>query len=390
MIKYIFKNYSVLFLALIIFFIFSIIPVESREEIIDFTLEHEGLLYLCLLGLAIFIAFLPTIISKKKKPKYIKNISLENAPIEFKTIYDSLYSSNIEELEVLRKKAKARKIIQTFLLIIIFIGYVFMDSNRTIISLTADSVVEIIAILALIIFAIHMYINHKSKDKYKLLYKNNIVSKFVKLVNDNLTYSPDKEKNGNLSDKYIEANFDDKAFNTFYNDDNIEGNIEDNIYINANDIHVQNITGSGKYQVEEELFKGIFTYTKPNKNINSFIKISKNKRHILNNDAKIAMDDTTFEKYFDVYSQDKLLTMRILTSDIMTSLMDFYRKYELEFEIIFRNDTIYLRFFTGEMFEPKLFGNSMDKELLLVYYEILKFVVDVTKKINITLQEIEL
>jgi len=265
-----------------------------------------------------------------------------------------------------------------------------MDSNRTIISLTVDSIIEIIAIIAFVILGIFIYINHKSKNQYKLLYKNNIVSRFVKLVNESLTYTPNSEKNGPLVDEYKAANFDDKSFNNLYNDDNIEGYIEDNIYIKANDIRVEKIYGGGRYESVDELFKGIFASTKTNKNINSFIKISKNKHHIFDNDYKVQMDDSTFEKYFDVYSEEKLLTMRILTSDIMTSLMDFYRKYELEFEIIFRNDTIYLRFFTGEMFEPKLFGNSMDKELLLVYYEILKLVVDITKKINVTLQEIEI
>ena len=46
----------------------------------------------------------------------------------------------------------------------------------------------------------------------------------------------------------------------------------------------------------------------------------------------------------------------------------FYNKYQIKYEIVFRENTIYMRFFTGAMFEPKIFGNSMDKELLLKYY----------------------
>lgn len=80
--------------------------------------------------------------------------------------------------------------------------------------------------------------------------------------------------------------------------------------------------------------------------------------------------------------------MRVLTSDVMNCLMDFYNNYELCFEIVFKDDNVYLRFFTGAMFEPKIFGNSMDKELLLMYYLILKSVVDVAKKLNYTLQEL--
>ena len=55
------------------------------------------------------------------------------------------------------------------------------------------------------------------------------------------------------------------------------------------------------------------------------------------------MDSKEFEKYFDIYSENKIVAMQILTSDIMESLIEFYNKYQLEYEIVFRNNTIYLK-----------------------------------------------
>lgn len=101
------------------------------------------------------------------------------------------------------------------------------------------------------------------------------------------------------------------------------------------------------------------------------------------------MDSGEFEKYFDIYSQNKVIAMQLLTSDIMNCLLDFHNKYEINYEIAFRNNIIYMRFFTGAMFEPKIFGNSMDKELLFTYFCILKFIVDVTKKVNETVKKLE-
>ncbi len=49
-----------------------------------------------------------------------------------------------------------------------------------------------------------------------------------------------------------------------------------------------------------------------------------------------------------------------------------------------------MRFFTGAMLEPKLFGNSMDKKLLFNYFCIVKFILQISKKVNKTLQDIEI
>ena len=78
------------------------------------------------------------------------------------------------------------------------------------------------------------------------------------------------------------------------------------------------------------------------------------------------------------------------SQDDIVYLIDFYKKYNLDFEVIFKNDTIYMSFFTGTMFEPKTFGSSMDKQLLFTYYSILQFISNVTKKVNKTLEDLEI
>ena len=54
------------------------------------------------------------------------------------------------------------------------------------------------------------------------------------------------------------------------------------------------------------------------------------------------------------------------------------------------NNNIYLRFFVSNMFEPKIFGSSMDKELIYIYYIILNFIVEITEKINNLVIETEI
>ena len=64
------------------------------------------------------------------------------------------------------------------------------------------------------------------------------------------------------------------------------------------------------------------------------------------------MDSKEFEKYFDVYSNSDIITMEILTHDIMEELVQFYDKYKIKFEIVIKNYNIYIRFDTGAVFEP--------------------------------------
>ena len=102
------------------------------------------------------------------------------------------------------------------------------------------------------------------------------------------------------------------------------------------------------------------------------------------------MDSEEFEKSFDVLSENKILAMQILTADVMESLISFKNKYDIDFEIVLMNNKIYLRFFVSNMFEPQIFGNSMDKELIYTYYIILDFVVEITEKINKVINDVNL
>lgn len=326
--------------------------------------------------------------------KYKGYVDSKDIPSEFETIYEDLYNNHITVLEDMRKKVRWRTVVQNIFLVFSIIGYVFAELDSDIIfdfiPMNIYMSITIIGVVSIPLFVLMAYLNKKYKDKYLNFYKNEILNNFIKLINSKLIYRPNSIQTSASEIDYIKSNFDDRDFNIFTMDDWIEGNLTEDIYAKLYDIDVKKQTGSGKSRHVETFFQGIFAITQCNKNIGTFVRISKNKSKVLHKNFRVEMDSEEFEKYFDVHSDDKILAMRILTSDIMESLTDFYTKYNLPFEIIFRRSTIYLRFFTGPMFEPKVFGSSMDKELLVVYYAILKFIVEVTTKVNIVLQEIEI
>jgi len=309
--------------------------------------------------------------------KYSKQkMYLENIPTEFEEIYQRLYEENIFTLETIRKKVRWLTVFQSIALIGFFVQNLHGNSGL--------AMLMILTAIALI------FISSKYAKEYKRIYKEEIVASFIKLINSKLEYQPTSSEFKLMEGDYKRANFDNNWFNRFYPDDYIEGFLDDDVFVKMGNLHIQKHTGSGKNSRTVEIFHGIFAHMSCGKDIGTYIKISKNQLKVFEQHDRVEMDSQEFEKYFDIYSENKILTMQLLTSDVMATLVDFYNKYYIDYEIVIKNNRIYMRFFTGSMFEPKVFGNAMDKKLLFSYYCILKFIVDVTKEVNKALKEVEI
>ena len=329
-----------------------------------------------ILPFALFSVLFIITISKKIKGYSKQKIALKNIPNEFEEIYQRLYEEHIYTLEAIRKKVRWFVVFQSIAFIMFFTQNIHRNFG--------------IAMLMFFTAIVLIFISSKYIKEYKRIFKEEIVANFIKLINSKLEYKPTSYEFELMESDYKRANFDNNWFNRFYPDDYIEGFLDDDLFIKMGNLHIQKHTGSGKNSRTEELFNGMFAHMSCGKDIRTYIKISKNKLKIFGQNNRVEMDSQEFEKYFDIYSENKILAMQLLTSDVMNTLIDFYNKYNIEYEIVIRNNRIYMRFFTGAMFEPKIFGNSMDKRLLFSYFCILKFIVNVTKEVNKALKELEI
>ena len=306
----------------------------------------------------------------------MKNISIENIPEEFENMYNNLSkNSNIQMLEAKKKKAQGSLIV---LIITFIITMILMSKGNT-----------MTFIACIILMAIIWYFGNNVM-KFQKEYKKEIVPSVIKLVSEKLKYIPDNVEHFGMKEEYRRANFDNEYYNRFYQDDYIEGFLDEENHIKMCDLHIQHHTSNGKHSHTYEVFQGLFLITECNKNIGTNIKISRNEMKIFDANNRVEMDSQEFEKYFDIYSENKILAMQLLTSDIMSVLIEFYKKYNIEYEIVIRNNKIYMRFATGSMFEANILGNVLDKQVLFKYYSILILVEDITKKINEVLKEIEI
>ena len=314
---------------------------------------------------------------KKYKFPKIQETEMDN---RFKEAYNHIPKESMSKLTKMQMK-----IMSLFLFGWLLFGLLglFSEVSNPNLRILIVGCVLLGVILIPSLIALYRYI--KYKKSYVEIYKNNIIKKFVEHITPNLYYHP--QGGENLFNYYLDAKFEDEKFNNFVADDYIKGFDENNISVEMCNISLENVNSKGKFL--NMIYEGIFSVTKLNYFLPNEIRIKKNSLILKNNNNKVEMDSAEFEKYFDVYSDSDILAMEILTHDIMEDLVYFYNKYKIDFEIVIKGNSIYIRFNTGVMFEPNILSQEFTSTLW-VYYSILKFVIDITIKINKLLRDVQI
>lgn len=125
------------------------------------------------------------------------------------------------------------------------------------------------------------------------------------------------------------------------------------------------------------------------KSINSELQIMQNGSFALS--KKLKMDSSEFEKYFDVKASNQIIGMQLLTADVMQELVDFENKTKMKFDIVIKENELYLRFHSGNMFEPtNLKKGPLDKEAIQKYFYMLNFTYNLSNKLINVINETEI
>ena len=97
----------------------------------------------------------------------------------------------------------------------------------------------------------------------------------------------------------------------------------------------------------------------------------------------IKLDSSEFEKFFDVYSSNEIITMQILTADVMELLIDLQKKLNNYFEITIKNNHIYIRLNIGNVFDMNLGEKyALDKDDLFEKYKNMEYFFNTTNQIK--------
>jgi hypothetical protein len=294
----------------------------------------------------------------------------------FEEIYEKISNLNFDNLEQSRKNFVKATFIVVIAIFLLFLIAIFFNAIRFL----------PIIIFPILFIAILIIVLNPNITKYNKLYKNTIISTLINEYDPNLNYEPQQKFPREL---YNDAEF--ERYDIFHSDDYIYGKIDGLFDIQIGDILTEDeSTDSDGNTTRYTIFKGIFSAAKL-KNISGKIKIRSDKGflgRLIPNKNLMSMDSQEFEKYFDVYSDNKILAMRILTSDIMDFLIKFKKENNINFEITLKDDKIYIRIHSSTpMFEGSIFKNPLDKAVLAKYYNYLDFICKLNIKIYNILNE---
>ena len=321
----------------------------------------EILVIFMLVFLVFKIILLPSFSNKKIKI----NLNSES----FNEIYNNFISKDFTDIKKCRNKILSYMLLSIIFLVITFLIFYISVMENVSIAYTFIALLFLLDFIALF-FKYYM--------KFKKIYPN-VISEFLRDINEDLVYRITPFLKEEML--YKETKFDNQEIDSFFGKDTIEQKGYPDKLFDLSNIKVK--TGNNE-------FNGIFAVIYLDKNISSYTKINtenleKNTNYtigITSQDLKyIETDNANFNKILHVYSNNKINAMEILSSDILDYLVEFYNKYNVNFQIVFNGNKVYIRFFINQLFEPTIIGNILNKSNFILCYIIMDFSLKLNEKI---------
>jgi len=304
--------------------------------------------------------------------------------IEF---FSSLNAENDEitsRWEALSKKQQKISLITVIVILVIDAVILYKAKVFSIFVMAPIFIVDIfIFIISKIIFG------NKEVEQFNKDYKEKVINKMLENFIDELDYIPLKSLPSNI---YDEANYG-GTYNKYYSDDYFEGKINGQKIVMA-DLLVQEETRTKDKDGNEEtetttIFNGLFGKINLDKSINANMTITKDHGFSFFNKQKLEMDSFEFEKVFNVYTDNDIIAMQLLTADIQEDILELYNKYKINFYITIMQNRMYVLFNTGSMFEVFSTKKSPN-EVLEKYFEIMKFIYKLVEKMLKTIESTQI
>ena len=322
---------------------------------------------------------------------------------DFETFYNELDKSKLEEVwneaNIEKKKAKKRAIIVITIIdaiiLIFFMKYMLSGITSNLLR-SVGSIMFIffplffVFVFDVIIAAFIMTFSKANKEyvKYNNLYKENVIEQLLNNFFTEVDYIPNKAMDKNKYNEIFKSYYD-----RYSSDDYMDATINDKYRMSmANILTTREESykdSNGNTRTRTVIvFSGIFGEINIGKSINNELRITYNTG--IKTKQKVNMDSQEFEKYFDVYSTNNIVTMQLLTHDVMSLLVDFRKIFKFPFEVVIKNNMLYIRLHVGAIFEGKLNKDEIvDKEIAQRYFNILDFINVLTKEIIKVVEETE-
>ncbi len=284
---------------------------------------------------------------------------------DFLEFYDKVKEEFEESIIPFRQKTKIKNV--GFLIgetILLLLGIILL-ANSSLWSIPCF-------LFSLVGLVLLLKVNASFSKEYKELYKSLIIKKYIEGQIEGLRYS---STGGIEEEDYRKAEFDKKKFNHFSFDDHVTGAIKQGVYLDMSEVKTE-YSKKPDSKNGRTVFWGMCGVMKSARFNYENIFIRRDKLKLLPESTRVKIESQEFEKYFDAYSSNKTEAKKLLGFDVINMIVKFEVESGLKFEISIKGSSIYMRFFTGPMFEISANGKTKDKDMLWIYYMIVNFMID--------------
>ncbi|MHC4624930.1 MAG: DUF3137 domain-containing protein, partial [Planctomycetota bacterium] len=243
-------------------------------------------------------------------------------------------------------------------------------------------------VIGAVLFA---FIAHLSSKGYVTEFKNTVIQKIVKFLDENLNYLPHRYVS---KPTFLASQIFKTRPNRYKGDDYVAGKIGAT-QVEFSEIHAEYESGSGKNRSRRTVFKGLFFIADFNKHFTcQTIVLPDTAENLFGSFGKlfqswnvlrgqlIKLEDPEFERHFVVYGNDQIQARYILSTSLMERIVDFKRKTNRRIYLSFVGSKVFVAVsFTRNLFEPRLFQTLLDFDLVREYFEDLQLAVGIVDEL---------
>lgn len=290
---------------------------------------------------------------------------------DFESIYSELCLNSADELRAVKDKMNKKNLTVLIICIAVNIIIAILDKQKIVLAGTIA--------LSFVFFLVMM---NKEFFEFRKKFKDLVVKKLVKEENEKLIYSPNE---GVSKYDYTMSHFDD-YFDEYSSEDLIQGILGRNSNFQMSQIVTREVRKekdeNGSEITEKNItFKGLFGVVRLENNSNTKIHIANESVLKKYNSKRIEMDSIEFEKQYDCLAEDKLVAMKIFTSDLIEKFALLKKENITKFEVKIENNMLYFRYNSGELFEPPRMKDVLDKKVIKKYFDTIHFPIELVEKI---------
>lgn len=277
------------------------------------------------------------------------------SPEELKKLYEQELKPQLEGIEKQRKKIK-----RFFVLAILFATGIFIAPNFFL----RPGWVIVLCIIAALPFLIIGIIKYTD---YRKIFKKEVVTKIINLINPDYEYHPDRHIEGN---DFISSEIFKTRYDRLRGDDYIYGIIDktDFEFSELKAEYKTETTKDGKRQTEwHTIFQGLFFHADFNKHIEGttfvlpdraeklFGKFGQKFQKGFGRGDLVKLENPEFEKEFVVYSTGQQEARYILTPTMMEAMVNIKKQIKRKMHFSFTGSRVYCAIsFNKTLFEPRV------------------------------------